>query len=149
MTFTYPLPQDTRDKFERRQYRCSNLSLLLDRYVGYKHDWKLQEEQKIELFKKVASNFQFENNLIQHYYQRWQARVKFLPYAQSFNAFPEWRMIVGLGQTSILETSITLDRITGIPIIPGSALKGLAASYAILSDSEISQLVYNPETKKN
>jgi len=45
-------------------------------------------------------------------------------------------MVVGLGQTSILETSMTVDRITGIPIIPGSALKGLAASYAMLCDLE-------------
>jgi CRISPR-associated protein Cmr6 len=42
-------------------------------------------------------------------------------------------MIVGLGQASILETAMTLDRVTGIPIIPASALKGLAASYAMLS----------------
>ena len=41
-------------------------------------------------------------------------------------------MVVGLGQASILETAMTLDRVTGIPIIPASALKGLAASYALL-----------------
>lgn len=40
------------------------------------------------------------------------------------------RMIVGLGAESVLETSITLHRIYGVPYIPGSALKGLAASYA-------------------
>jgi len=148
MTFTYPLPQDTRQIFESIQYRCTNLSLLLDRYVGYKQDWKLQQEQKIELFKNIASSFIFDRTLIQYHYQRWQARIKFLPHAQSFNAFPEWRMVVGLGQTSILETSMTLDRITGIPIIPGSALKGVAASYAMLSDPEISKLAYNSDTKK-
>lgn len=40
------------------------------------------------------------------------------------------RMIVGLGSESVLETSICLHRTYGTPYIPGSALKGLAASYA-------------------
>lgn len=40
------------------------------------------------------------------------------------------RMIVGLGSESVLETSITLHRTYGVPYIPGSALKGLAANYA-------------------
>lgn len=46
------------------------------------------------------------------------------------------RLLVGLGNESILETSITLHRTYGVPVIPGSALKGLAASFAMrrLSD---------------
>ncbi len=40
------------------------------------------------------------------------------------------RMIVGLGAESVLETSITLHRTYGVPYIPGSALKGLAATFA-------------------
>jgi CRISPR-associated protein Cmr6 len=115
------------------------LSLLLDRYVGYSFDrkpWQFQEEQKAELYKNIASQFNFNTGLIDANYQRWQAIVETLPHHKSFTASPEWRMVVGLGQASILETSMTLDRITGIPIIPGSALKGLAASYAMLCDLE-------------
>lgn len=40
------------------------------------------------------------------------------------------RMIVGLGSESVLETAICLHHTYGVPYIPGSALKGLAASYA-------------------
>ncbi len=40
------------------------------------------------------------------------------------------RLIVGLGSESVLETAITLHRTYGVPMIPGSALKGLAAFYA-------------------
>jgi CRISPR-associated protein Cmr6 len=40
------------------------------------------------------------------------------------------RMIVGLGDESVLETSVTLHRTYGVPFIPGSALKGLAAGYS-------------------
>ncbi len=48
------------------------------------------------------------------------------------------RLAIGLGGESVLETSITLHRTYGVPYIPGSALKGLAARYARtrLEDSE-------------
>jgi len=39
------------------------------------------------------------------------------------------RMIVGLGGENVLETGITLQHTYGTPVIPGSALKGLAAHY--------------------
>jgi len=40
------------------------------------------------------------------------------------------RLVVGLGADSVLENAITLHRTYGAPVIPGSALKGLAAHYA-------------------
>ncbi|MFZ1238846.1 MAG: type III-B CRISPR module RAMP protein Cmr6 [Anaerolineae bacterium] len=40
------------------------------------------------------------------------------------------RLAVGLGGEAVLETAITLHRTYGVPYIPGSALKGLASSYA-------------------
>jgi len=145
MNLKYPLPQDTEQKFTTKNQQCSNLSLLLDRYIGYKSDdrqpWQFQEKQKIDLFEAIARHFQFPPDLIQAHYARWQAIRKNLPYAEKygFKASPEWRMVVGLGQASILETSMTLNRITGIPIIPGSALKGLAASYALLYELKVTK----------
>ena len=40
------------------------------------------------------------------------------------------RMAVGLGRTSTWENGLTLHRTWGMPVIPGSSLKGLAAHYA-------------------
>lgn len=40
------------------------------------------------------------------------------------------RLVIGLGGAGVLETSITLHRTYGVPYLPGSALKGLASSYA-------------------
>jgi CRISPR-associated protein Cmr6 len=40
------------------------------------------------------------------------------------------RLSIGLGAEGVLETAITLHHTYGVPYIPGSALKGLAASYA-------------------
>lgn len=40
------------------------------------------------------------------------------------------RLVVGMGGASPVETHITIHQSYGVPYIPGSALKGLAASYA-------------------
>ncbi|HKZ78455.1 MAG TPA: type III-B CRISPR module RAMP protein Cmr6 [Pyrinomonadaceae bacterium] len=40
------------------------------------------------------------------------------------------RMLLGTGNESVLETAMTLHRTYGVPYIPGSALKGLAANFA-------------------
>jgi CRISPR-associated protein Cmr6 len=132
MTRKYYLPANTEKIFTGRQNNCncSNLSLLLDRYFGYEDNKEKQKSEKGDFFKSIQNPF--DQKLIEANCQRWQRRIKSYQDYQDFTASPEWRMIVGLGQTSILETSITLDRVTGIPIIPGSALKGLAASYALL-----------------
>jgi len=43
---------------------------------------------------------------------------------------PRWRMVVGHGEDTAHETSLTMSPTWGVPIIPGSALKGVAASQA-------------------
>lgn len=47
-----------------------------------------------------------------------------------FTASPDWRLIVGLGNPSVYEVSMTLHHIYGFPYIPGSALKGIARYWA-------------------
>ncbi|HEX3555846.1 MAG TPA: type III-B CRISPR module RAMP protein Cmr6 [Thermoanaerobaculia bacterium] len=65
------------------------------------------------------------------FFQRWQKSVEALePCTRTAVATALGRMVVGLGAESILETSITLHRTYGVPYIPGSALKGLAAAAA-------------------
>lgn len=43
----------------------------------------------------------------------------------------DWRMIVGLGNESVHETSMMLHHVYGIPYIPGSAIKGVVRSWMI------------------
>ncbi len=50
--------------------------------------------------------------------------------AKTNEAKVEGRMVVGLGTEGVLETSVTLHRTYGVPYIPGSALKGIAAAFA-------------------
>src|SRR5258708_15721203 len=49
--------------------------------------------------------------------------------ALHFRAITDWRMVVGLGGETVLETDLTLHHLYGIPYIPGSALKGLTRAY--------------------
>jgi len=44
----------------------------------------------------------------------------------------DWRLIVGLGNESVYETSMTLHHIYGIPYIPGQSVKGVLRSWCLL-----------------
>lgn len=63
------------------------------------------------------------------FFARWQRALAGVS-AHCWRARVQGRMIVGLGDESVLETSVTLHHTYGVPYIPGSALKGLAATYA-------------------
>jgi len=67
------------------------------------------------------------------HFARWRAhfdRLQAEGAAVCASAEVRGRMAVGLGAASVLEVAITLHHTYGTPLIPGSALKGLAASYA-------------------
>ncbi len=82
---------------------------------------------KAELIGRVAGVTPDE--LYRDAYARWRTTLE-------RRANVEWRelavrgtLIVGLGSEGVLETGITLQRAYGMPVIPGSALKGLARRY--------------------
>ncbi|GCF10223.1 type III-B CRISPR module RAMP protein Cmr6 [Dictyobacter arantiisoli] len=62
------------------------------------------------------------------YYKQWEQTLKNYE-ARTKIASTKGRMIVHLGAESVIETSIALHHTYGTPYIPGSSLKGLAASY--------------------
>ena len=52
-------------------------------------------------------------------------------------AEPEWRLAIGLGnRANAHEIGLSLHGTYGWPVIPGSSLKGLAAAWALASDSD-------------
>jgi CRISPR-associated protein Cmr6 len=65
------------------------------------------------------------------YLTRWEGFWA-APEAKMGIATAQGPVVVGLGSESVLETAITLHHTYGVPYIPGSALKGLAAHYAHL-----------------
>lgn len=66
----------------------------------------------------------------ERFFRRHRAALETLDNVLLAKATVRGRMVVGLGAESVLETSITLHRTYGVPYIPGSALKGLAAAAA-------------------
>jgi CRISPR-associated protein Cmr6 len=66
--------------------------------------------------------------LAEQAYRRWQGVISALQ-GQYFTATTQWRMVVGLGGETVLETDLTLHHLYGLPFIPGSALKGLTRVY--------------------
>ncbi len=64
------------------------------------------------------------------FYARWAAALSQRPDVRTETATASGRLSVGLGGEAVLETALTLHRTYGVPYIPGSALKGLASSYA-------------------
>lgn len=72
------------------------------------------------------------------FFERWKSSLAQIEGVQSRCAKVRGRLIIGLGNESVLETAVTLHRTYGVPYIPGSALKGLAAAYAhrYLADNE-------------
>jgi len=63
-------------------------------------------------------------------YARWETLLERRASVRTVKLAVRGTLIVGLGGESVLETGITVQRVYGMPYIPGSALKGLARRYA-------------------
>lgn len=114
-------------KFRRRDLealspeKTTNAGLWLDKYLL--NDEESAKKNLIEQTLKIQSSAVYEN-----FYKKWKNEL-----AERGAKFREaetlGRLAINLGAESTLENSIALNRTYGMPYIPGSALKGLAASY--------------------
>ena len=100
----------------------AHAELWLDRYITD------QDSKKRGSFIADVSTIPIPETYVA-FYNRWTQTLDALG-VKKRPAHVRTRMIVGLGDESVLETSIALHRAYGVAYIPGSALKGLAASYA-------------------
>lgn len=62
--------------------------------------------------------------------RRWEQSLRALPATELYRAEKLSPVLVGLGTETVSEVALTLHRTYGVPLLPGSALKGLAAAYA-------------------
>jgi CRISPR-associated protein Cmr6 len=115
--------------------RGVHAGLWLNKYISSLEQFKASSQDDSErspqqkLVNEVASLQVPE--LYSAFYERWkQALGEAGAHCREFTV--KGRMAVGLGSEGVLETSIALHHTYGVPYIPGSALKGLAASYARL-----------------
>ena len=135
----YALPRDTQIAFSAGQSGCRNLGLLFERFTAFGENWALEGKDKYQAFKAIAetaersrrdSSFQ---QTVAHFHRRWLSCVTATgsPPDCIFEANPDWRFIIGLGQDHALETGFTFHHVYGFPYLPGSALKGLTQTYAL------------------
>lgn len=144
--------------------QCANLGLLFERFVRWKPGWTLEGDDKKQEFKKIvkAADLWRQDASCRQLLAAIQTRQAAI--VAGFQAFGyaawseilamDWRLTVGLGRESVLETGFTTHRVYGLPVIPGSALKGLTAAYAklveeIAPQSEIYRLVFGSQESKD
>jgi CRISPR-associated protein Cmr6 len=154
----WSLPRQVADVLDDHHSRCENPGLLLDKFSPYakyggQQGWSLtpdRKTQKINWLEVVckAGITKRRLRLVRAQQERWTDLVKDYMGDTStiFQMFTAAPLIVGLGAEHVLETSITLDRNTGTPIIPGSALKGLARAAALIEI--VQNLPFDDEDRK-
>jgi CRISPR-associated protein Cmr6 len=116
----------------------THAGLWFDKFFSALEEWQpvKADQRKWELADMMAALP--APQLYAAWYKRWEAALTnetLLAQAEDYHVISQalsvqGRMVIGLGADAPLENSITLHRTYGVPYIPGSALKGLAASYA-------------------
>src|SRR5579885_2650459 len=107
--------QESKDKLKRQQSESEGKEELSPRTALVK---EVAEIAVPEAYKR--------------FYKRWEMELQDMEAkgeAKCFEATAKGRLIVGLGIDSVIETGIALHHTYGVPYLPGSALKGLTASY--------------------
>lgn len=167
----HPIPEDTSRFISHHLHhsRNQNLGLWLDRFVEWEDEiekkwgWLDTELKPTQEANQRNAPMLSESKNDVNGLKEWQGDKEFLggfitrhvemitaKSCKLFKAKPEWRYVVGLGGASVLETGMTLHRLYGLPIIPGSALKGVARAYAetVLAkkpdDEELVKIFGNP-----
>lgn len=104
--------------------------LLLQRYLCENATGEGGNPEEKRAILQAAINAATNNEVRELYrtaFDRWAASLPTDPAPVDLQTVD--RLIVGLGSENVLETGIRLHHTYGMPIIPGSALKGLAAHY--------------------
>lgn len=128
--------KDVRPHDRRGQHGDNNggqhPGLLLQRYLCENATGEDGNPEEKRAILHAAINASQDSEVQQLYcgaFERWSESLKSLPLVECVDLATEGRLIVGLGSENVLETGIRLHQTYGMPIIPGSALKGLAAHY--------------------
>ena len=102
--------------------------LLLDRGLAQSGKAQGTKNPRQDMLRRAADSR--PNDLYRLAYARWETALRRRSDADVDFMEVQGGLIVGLGSASVLEAGITLQRTYGMPVIPGSALKGLARHYA-------------------
>jgi CRISPR-associated protein Cmr6 len=105
-----------------------NAGLLRDRFLRVAvKDKKNHPPARSDLFEAMCQSLVESNEVYSAAYQKQESAFKNNKSKGLFST--DGRMVIGLGGENVLETGLTLNHTYGTPMIPGTALKGLAAHY--------------------
>jgi CRISPR-associated protein Cmr6 len=102
-----------------------NAALLLARYLKRKDEEMRRDELLNAAASAVGYGMKEDTGFYKHAFDRRSAML-----GGEVGIFKlAGRMVIGLGASNVLKAGLTLNPVYGTPLIPGSALKGLAAHY--------------------
>lgn len=109
---------------------CANASLVMDKYlrVPVRED-EHKKNARRELHQAVQESIDRSEEVYRAAFDRYKTSIPGPCKAQDCKTVEGLRMIIGIGNENVLETGLTLHHTYGTPIIPGTALKGLASHY--------------------
>jgi len=152
---TYLVPSDTATVLGQHVKNSRNLGLTLQRYVPQEaidetdrlndRGRPIGKERNFWL-QDICREFKPDTALIESTYRRWLAMTEG---AARLTLVSRSRMIIGLGGKGALELGITLHPVTGLPYIPGSALKGLCRNYTLYYIAAESGISLDPAAVKD
>lgn len=119
---TIPARRNALEKVDGGQH----VGLLLDRYLSQHDD---THDGAKELYQQAQDTP--VSAVYRRAFQWWKESLQQLPHTRLFTATAVSPIAVGLGNESVLEAGLTVHRIYGVPVIPGSALKGLCRRGAL------------------
>ena len=131
----YIIPAETLKVLQNDPWKnVDNLSLKLDRFAPY--EWKKTIKVSGNVLKNTVGEegLKIPENAIQAYknfFELYDTMINNLARGNVFKMKTASRLVVGLGDESVYETSVRLLRNYGLPYIPGTALKGIARAYAL------------------
>jgi CRISPR-associated protein Cmr6 len=117
----------------------SNFGLLFQKMIGYEQPWSMEgktkskawRQQVISAAKRIYKEAEMKQTL-EGLHERLDLIGRALgTSANSFSMQVDWRLVIGFGGASPLETGMTLHRLYGFPYLPASAVKGITRSYWI------------------
>lgn len=127
-----PVPADTAGVLSTFNWKdCRNPGLLFERFAPDLSRAGAQEAKEKKAGLETVRRCGQERELLQALLAR-RAALEKEHLVISFTATTRSRLVVGLGRKGTYEVGLTFHRIYGVPYIPGSALKGIARSYASL-----------------
>lgn len=138
-TFDTRLPQDTAEKLlflsMKGDNAIDNFALKLNRSVNFQEDKGIQKPMLYRQ-NRLEIKYHFSRDLIKSCLARQARHVDSLygdkkESCSSLSLPIQNRLIHGLGNASVFETSMTLHHVYGIPYLPASSIKGIVRSWVI------------------